>query len=310
MSKQTKDPGFGRVYETQTKRFINKDGTLNTIKKGLQFTTSDFYLVMVNMSWGYFIFMIFIAFLIINSFFAGIYLMIGIEDLSVPREGSFLDQFLYAFYFSSQTFTTVGYGAIAPKGHLASIIASLEGMVGLCGFAFATGLLWGRFSRPNIRLVFSEQMIVAPYKDHNAIMFRVANARKNVLMELEVSVTVSVEKQNDDKTFNRSYYRLDLEMSKINFMASTWTLVHPINKDSPFFNWTKEDFDAHEGELLILLKAYDETYSNHVHRRFSYLFNELVYGAKFIPAFHHSKDGDTVVDMDKISDFENVPLNP
>src|SRR5207237_10757152 len=92
------------------------------------------------------------------------------------------------FFFSAHTLTTVGYGSISPRGVEANILAAIEAMVGLMGFALATGLLFGRVSRPSARIGFSEKMLVAPYLDGASLQFRVVNQRANTLMELEAKV--------------------------------------------------------------------------------------------------------------------------
>jgi inward rectifier potassium channel len=189
---------------------------------------------------------------------------------------------------------------------MASLVASVEGMGGLCGFAFATGLLWGRFSKPNIRLAFSKNVLVAPYKGGKAIMFRLANGRENALMEPEIIVSLTRETKQSDGTFKREYFRMNLELAKISYLPLTWTIVHPIDRESPFENWTRQDFESIDGEILIIFKAFDETYSNVVHKRYSYLLSDVVYNAQFKRAFYGAESGEVIVDLDRISDFEPI----
>ncbi len=88
------------------------------------------------------------------------------------HEGDLWQNLSEAFFFSFQTFTTVDYGHIAPIGKITSFIAAIESATGLMVFAIITGLLYGRFSKPSMRLLFSDHAIIAPYQDGWALMFR------------------------------------------------------------------------------------------------------------------------------------------
>lgn len=197
----------------------------------------------------------------------------------------------------------MGYGHISPVGKLTNFIAVIESATGLMVFAIITGLLYGRFSRPSTRLLFSNNAIIAPYQDGWALMFRVVNLRKSTLLELEASVamTIHVKEANENK---RKYYRLNLEMSKIEFFPATWTLVHPINDQSPFINMDLNNIDKQDLEVVIQLKAFDDTFSQHVHSRYSYQQNEVIVGAKFKPASHIDENGDLVIPIDEFHDYE------
>jgi len=300
------DLGFGAKVANQSERLINQDGSFNVERRGLPFFQSlSFYHSLLTISWWKFNLIIVLSFLLINTSFAIIYILFGIKNLEGITSTTFAGNFFDAVFFSSQTFTTVGYGVIHPTGFWTNIVASVESMFGLLGFAFATGLLYGRFSHPNAKILFSKNAIVAPYKNMLAFEFRIANARKNQLIDVEIQTILSLKEQIDGRIVKR-FHELKLERTKVNFFALSWTIVHPIDKDSPLDGLLYKDLIDSDAEFLILLKAFDDTFSQLVHTRFSYKYNEVVWGASFKNIFIDDKPGITAIDLDKLSDIETL----
>jgi inward rectifier potassium channel len=211
------------------------------------------------------------------------------------------------FFFSAQSLTTVGYGRIAPVGTFISFVATFESMMGILTFALATGLLYGRFSRPRARLVYSEKMLISPYKGRTALMFRIANGRRTELAEVEVQVTLS-RIVNEGGREVRRFYTLDLERSKVTMFPLSWTVVHPIDEDSPIFGMTHEEMKRDAMEILVYFKGFDEKYSQSVHYRISYHMGDLVWGGRFIINFREQADGPTIHYLNKIGEYEPVEL--
>ena len=158
MYKQVEDPGFGEKYFSRTKRIINKDGSFNVKRTDAGFNVSDIYHQLITMSWPAFLSVLAGIFIFVNLLFAVLYTIIGVHNFEINSGGDFLINFLYSFFFSVQTFTTVGYGGILPENILSNLVASLEAMLGLMGFALATGLLYGRFSKPSAKIEFSRNI--------------------------------------------------------------------------------------------------------------------------------------------------------
>jgi inward rectifier potassium channel len=305
MAKPIQDPGLGSKIRPGEKRLMNKDGTFNVKKVGVPGNIRDAYQSLIIMTWAKFFALTFIFIIALNLLFAITYVFIGVEDLVGDKEGDFWQNLTETFFFSFQTFTTVGYGHISPIGKLVNFVAAIESATGLMVFAIITGLLYGRFSRPSTRLLFSENAIIAPYKDGWALMFRVVNLRNNTLLELEASfaMTIQVNEAGENK---RKYYRLELEMSKIEYFPATWTIVHPINDKSPFNNLDINNLAKEDLEVVIQLKAFDDTFSQHVHSRYSYQENEVIIGAKFKPASRVDENGDLIIPIDEFHDYELV----
>jgi len=235
--------------------------------------------------------------------FASLYVMIGVVHLRGLE--SDMGAFANAFFFSFHTLTTVGYGNVYPEGTWANTISSLEAACGLMVFAVATGLLYGRFSRPSARIIYSKKAIIAPYQDGSSLQFRVTNARTNVLMNMEARVLLMTV-ENSGGILKRNFVDLPLERRGVYFFALTWTVVHPIDSDSPLFGKTREELAKVSAELLILIQGFDDTFSQVVHSRYSYRHDELIWGAKFTPAFKVDGKGDMVVEVNRIDDMKLI----
>ncbi|MFM7023345.1 MAG: ion channel [Flavobacteriales bacterium] len=306
-SRNRNDLGFGEKSYNKGSRLINSDGTFNVKRKGLStFNVSDVYHLLITIKWWQFAIFISTLFFVANTAFAFIYLAVGVGQITSITEGTAWDNFWDAFYFSTQTMTTVGYGFFAPVGTHAKIIASIESFVGLLGFAIATGVLYGRFSRPVARIRYSEKAIIAPYQEANGMMFRMVNMRNNQLIEIEVSVNMVWLNKETNK---REYARLPLEIEKINFMPLSWTIVHPIDEASPFWGKDPSYFADQDGEIIILVKAFDESFSQVVYDRRSYKVSEFAWGARFVSAIENRPGGIVYLDIDGIDKFEEVSLN-
>jgi inward rectifier potassium channel len=257
--------------------------------------------------WKFFL-LIFSGYIFINLIFAGIYYLIGVEHLGGIEKGSPLHNFSEVFFFSTQTYTTVGYGRIHPTGFAASTVATLEAFVGLLSFALATGLFYGRFSRPRAYIRFSENALIAPYQDGTALMFRLAPYKNNSLSELKVEVMLAMQVEENGNWRNR-FYDLTLEYDTLTSLALSWTVVHPITDKSPLYGFTEQDLKNTKLEVLVFIKAFDEVFSNTVMTRYSYISNEIVWGAKFNMMFHpNANSSKTILDLQKLNDFNKVTL--
>lgn len=287
-------------------RLLNKDGSFNSRRKGLPFwETFNFYHYMVGVSWKKFSLIIFSGYVALNLLFAVVYYLLGVDThLMGVIAGSETDKFLEAFFFSSQSFTTVGYGRISPVGTWTSSIAAFESLVGLMCLAIATGLFYGRFSKPKSKILYSSNAVITPFKDVTAFMFRIANEQKSELIDVEVRLMFSILRDYNTDSPKRNYYNLELEFSKINFFSLVWTVNHIIDESSPLYGLTRDDLNNGHAEFLILLQGYDDTFMSTVHSRSSYRHNEIIWGKKFANIFGFDEDGRTTVALDKMSELQ------
>lgn len=304
--KSSKHTGFGSNAANYGGRFINKDGSANIKKKGIGFLQrTSWYHTMLNIPRWKFMVTIFVFYAVVNFLFACIYCMIGVEYLNGINAVSLWDKFGQAFFFSAQTFTTVGYGHISPTGFWASFVASIEALFGLLSFAIATGLFYGRFSKPQAHILFAENALIGPFQDGRALMIRITPFKNINLTDAEAKIMLGMKVTENGQEFNR-FFTLDLEYDKINALTLSWTLVHPITDESPLFGFSEEDFKTKKGELLVFVKAFDEMFSNTVATRTSYVFNEVVYGAKYVQMFENSHNHKTILHLDKLSNYEQI----
>ncbi len=302
MQKPSFDPGLTQQVTGTLRRAINKDGSFNVQRRGGSWRDAHPYLLLINMRWTAFFGIVFLSYVVVNTVFALIYFSLAPGQVQGVDAPTTLDHFLNSFFFSAHTLTTVGYGNFAPIGITANFLAAFEAIVGLMGFAVATGLFFGRVSRPSARIGFSEKMLVAPYQDRTSLQFRIVNLRPNVLMDLKASLILMTVEGTTGKLARR-FQPITLERDQVNFLALTWTVVHPIDESSPLFQRTQAELERLQAEILILIKGFDETFSQTVNARYSYRYDELEWGAKFSPAFQIDPAGQIVLDVDEVGRF-------
>lgn len=303
--------GFGINNADYGGRFVNKDGQPNIEKRGVGFLERiSWYHTLLQMPPHKFFLLIFIFYILINLIFALIYTAIGLQHLEGIIAHTWAEKFGEAYFFSAQTFTTVGYGRISPKGFLTSTVAAFEALIGLLSFAIATGLFYGRFSKPKAYLRFSENALLAPFNDGLAIMMRVAPYKNNSLLDVQAKISVGIIVEENGLPKNK-FFLVDLEYEKINALTLSWTIVHPITEKSPFYKFTAENYANTTAEILVFVTAFDDMFSNTVAARTSYTLKELVIGAKFMPMYHRSKGQEkTILDLDKLNSYKSVDISP
>jgi inward rectifier potassium channel len=303
-----RDLGFGAVVAGKSqKRLLNRDGSFNVIREGLKFFASwSPYHYLLTVSWPRFLALVIAGYLALNALFGGVFFALGPEALSGVGGTGLATRFLQSFFFSVQTFATIGYGQMAPVGIVSNLVVTLESLVGLLGFALATGLLFARFSRPTANIVFSDTAIIAPYRGITAFEFRIVNARRNQLIEVQAKVLLAHFRTGRE---TRDFVQLPLERDRVTFFPLALTVVHPIDAESPLFGLTREELTASDAEFLVLLSGTDETFAQTVHARSSYKAEEVVWGARFTNLFNPPReDGVLSIDISRLHNYERAEL--
>ncbi|HVW11917.1 MAG TPA: ion channel [Bryobacteraceae bacterium] len=296
------DPGLTQQYGAPLRRALNKDGSFNVRRRGADWSAFHPWLAVVRMSWTGFAALVIGFYLSVNTLFALAYFSLNAGQITGSAAPTELRRFLNDFFFSAHTLTTVGYGNLAPAGLKANVFATLEALIGLLGFAVVTGMLVARASKPSASIGYSKNVLVAPYQEGKAVMLRIANQRSNDLMEMEAQVLLMTVGGSPDKP-ERKFELLPLERDRILIFALTWTIVHPIDEASPFYGKSAADLERMQAELIVLIKGFDDTFSQVVHSRQSYRHDEFVWGAKFDTAFTVEPAGDLMLELNRLGAY-------
>ena len=300
--KEFEDLGFGTKITDSVDRLINQNGSFNIERRGAWAWTP--YQSLVEMSWSQFLLLILVFYVSVNLFFAALHLLAGVEHISGIASGHWLEDLGGAFFFSVQTFTTVGYGAMSPIGFLSNVIAAFCALVGLISFALATGLVYARFSKPKAQILFSRKALIAPYNDGKSFQFRIVNRRSNKIINLTAKVTMTWVEHDRQGTRRRRFAGLPLERDQVFMFPLNWTLVHPIGSDSPFYDLSQKDLEVRHVEVIVLIEGYDETFAQTVHASSSYTWEEIFWNTRFKPMYFDDRDGKTVLELDRIDEVE------
>jgi inward rectifier potassium channel len=305
------DLGFGAVVARESRtRLLNRDGTFNAHRDGLGFWQSlSAYHYFLTISWPRFLAFVVTGFVATNAFFAFAFVACGRGALTGFTNESLVERLTRAFFFSVHTLATIGYGNIVPVTFAANALVAAESLVGLLGVGIVAGIMFARFSRPIAQVMFSRNAIIAPYRGKRALMFRIANQKRNEMVELEAKVLLARRQQSGGNALDREFVPLKLERDRVVFFPLSWTIVHPIDEFSPLRGCSPDDLAAVDAEVLILLNGFDETFSQTVHTRSSYKADEIVWGAKFRNMFNPlDDDGVISIDIRKLHDFDRVEL--
>jgi inward rectifier potassium channel len=306
--KSNNDTGFGTNASSYGGRFINKDGSFNLRKEGLPiWERVSIFHTMLNMPRWKFISLIVVFFLSANLFYTLVYFSLGADGFTGMIAKTEWQKFEELYFFSTETFTTVGYGRVNPVSTGVNFVASIEAMTGFLSFAIATGLIYGRFSKPKAYLAFSEHALISPYNGTTGLMFRFISFKENHdLTNVEVKVNLAL-LETEDGHSSYKFYDLPLERSRVDSLPMNFTVVHPIDENSPLSGLDFEDMKSSDLEIYVLVRAFDDVYSTTVLQRTSYTFEEIKFNAKFVPMYHQSKDGNTtVLEIDRLNEYNEV----
>ena len=261
---------------------INRDGSLNIHRpkeRGKLF--SDLYHYFLSISWPKFFGLIATAYILANLLFAVLYFLCGADALAGIQKSSALSQFSDCFFFSVQTLATIGYGRISPISFWPNILVAIEAFCGVLGLAVITGVLYGRFSRPTARLIFSNNAIIGQYNGRSCFTFRVANARLNQIAEAHMTLTLTKNETSQEGETSRKFYTMKLERDYSPLFALSWTLRHFIDEDSPLFGMDENKMRDAQVVIFASLLGMDDTFSQTITARSVYRYDEIVYNKRF-----------------------------
>lgn len=262
----------------------------------------DMYARLLGASWKSMVAAMCSLYLSINFAFALLYCAIP-DGLHGARPGSFED----AFFFSVQTLATIGYGGITPNGTLANLLVTLESMFGFAFYGVVTGLVFSKFSRPTARVIFSDKAIIGMHDGRMHFMLRLANERDNRIVDATAKLTLMRDEISIEGKSMRRFYDLPLVRREIPVLRLTWTLMHCIDESSPLYQMTPEKLSAAEAEILVSMQGLDETLSQTIHARHSYIADEIACNASFEDILHRREDYVLEVRYDRFHDLKEPP---
>jgi inward rectifier potassium channel len=277
---------------------------LSTIKLGAsRFSLDDPYYLVLSMSWQAFIGAVLALYLAANLVFAALYWLVP-GAVGNARPGSFGD----AFFFSIETLATVGYGEMTPQSVYGHSVAAAEIFVGMFLTALVTGAFFARFARPQPRLIFSEAAVIAPYEGRTALMVRVASRRLHAINEVRGRISYL-------RTFHlpgggtfRRFFDLKLVRNENPVLSLSWTLIHPIDEESPLFGMDEARLNEAAPRLLVSINGFDEAISSPINDRRSYRPENIRIGHVFVHILEDMPDGAIQIDLTRIHD--TVPAPP
>jgi inward rectifier potassium channel len=252
----------------------------------------DLYHNILTVSWPWFFFQLAATFIVINLIFAMLY-VIDRGGIINARAGSFPD----AFFFSVQTLGTLGYGSMAPRTLYTNLLVTAESFAGILTISLFTGIIFARFSRPFARVVFSNVAVVAPFDGVPTLMFRTANQRGETIMDAGVVVTLARQHTTLEGVTMRRFQELKLMRSSNSLFALSWTVMHPIDRDSPLYGLTQEDMDAQDMEIVVTLNGLDEILADRIYARHAYWADEIVWNRRFVDVISLTPNGHRMVDL-------------
>ncbi len=310
-SHNERDLGFGSVVSGESRqRFLNQNGSFNVRRTGLPWLTSlNAYHILLTIKWRTFLVLTLLLYFLSNVVFGSIYMVLGGDALIDSSSEPFANVFLRGFFFSVQTFATIGYGTIHPVGVVTNLIVTIESYYSMIITALITGIVFARFARPTAEIIFSKTAVIAPYQNGKGLMFRIVNGRSNQLIELSAQVFLAWFVEVDGKPA-RQFEPLHLERKRVTFFPLAWTVVHPIDEDSPLRNISIEDLKKGDAEIVILLSGTDESFAQVVHTRTSYKVDEVLYGYKFANIYNQRQaDKPISIDIRKLSKVEKAEFD-
>ena len=295
-SKPVAAPRDASSYGVGTSRF--------EIKNLDQRWFTDIYHYMLAVTWRRLLGVFFLVYCGTNAVFAFLY-WLGGNDISNARPGSYAD----AFWFSVQTYATIGYGGMAPASTYAHVLVTLEAFVGMMAMALGTGIVFAKFSRPTARIAFSQKIVVHVRNGRPVLEFRVANQRRGSLSDATMKFSVLRDEVTAEGQPMRRGYPLDLERSYMPVLSLAWNLIHVLDERSPLCGLQPGDDMTHVMGFIAILTAHVDTMSDTVHARQYYASEAVLPNVRFVDMID-TKSVPGVISIDHALLNEVGPIPP
>jgi inward rectifier potassium channel len=264
----------------------------------------DLYHQLLTWSWARLFATLGALYVAANALFALVYLALGPGAIENARPGSFAD----AFFFSFDTMATIGYGDKVPRGLAANLLSLAQVMMGMAGLAVTTGLVFTKFARPTARVLFSRVAVIHPFDGVPSLLFRMANARANQIVEAELTVVATRPESTLEGEPIRRVYDLKLRRARSSVFSLTWLAVHPITPESPLHGLDADSLAGSGINVMVSVSGLDEHLGATVHARHAYGPADVLFGVRFEDVLLVQPDGSAVVDHRRF--HEVAPITP
>jgi inward rectifier potassium channel len=281
-------------------RYVTRAGSVDAVlREGLAPGWHDLYHVLVAATWPRFLGLLVLGYASINVGFAILYALVP-GSIAHARPGSVSD----AFFFSVQTLATIGYGSMYPQTLYANVLVAFESTVGILALPLVTGLVFAKFARPTARIIFSDRALVTMRDGVPSFVFRMGNLRRNQIVEARARVVLARQETTPEGESIRRIHDLPLVRSESALFALTWSAVHRITPESPLAGATAATLVEWDAEIVVSIVGIDETVSQTVHARWSYLPDEIVWGGRYTDVLSQLPDGRRRIDYRRFHGIE------
>ncbi|HEX3431381.1 MAG TPA: hypothetical protein VHT03_10885 [Rhizomicrobium sp.] len=250
----------------------------------------DIYHAVLTAPWWAFFIAVAGIFAAVNAVFALLYMS---DRHGIDHAHGFWDYFL----FSVQTIGSANYTVMFPKTIYANVVVSVEAFFGILNLALITGVVFARFSRPFARVLFSSVAVIAPFNGVPTLMFRAANQRGNQILNAEVTVSLARQITTTEGIVMRRFEELRLVRSRSPLFALSWTVMHQIDQASPLYGATLDSLYEDQIEIIILLSGRDDTLSETIYARHSYMPDEILWNHRFVDVLDITPSGRRLLNL-------------
>ncbi len=291
------------MSEMKPFRMVRKDGSLSirAPKNGVSYR--DLYHDLLRQSWPRFALTFATLFFLINALFGLLYFIMPAAQFEGMRNTEGFYRYLDCFFFSVQTLGTIGYGHVSPVGVMANLAVTLECYTGLFVVAVITGLIFARFAKPNVKVVFSRVAVIRKFDGIPCLMFRVANERQSYITDARVRLHLVMQNPN---TGYRDFLELKLERDSSPVFALSWTIAHDIDHESPLFGLSTEELKSRSAEIIATFSGTDTMLSQVLHSKSSYITDEILMDHDFVDVIERHPDQTVSLMLDRFHEVRPI----
>jgi inward rectifier potassium channel len=223
---------------------------------------------------------------------------LGGDVVANARPGSFLD----AFFFSVQTFSTIGYGSLGPSSLYADILVTIESFIGLVSVAIGTGLIFAKFARPSARIAYSNVAVIHEHNGVPTLQFRIANERTSEMLNASIKASILMEEVTAEGQMMRRFHELQLVRDSIPMFSLAFVMMHQITEDSPLYGLTPDNIHDHLLLLITSFEGTDTTFLQTVQARYLYRPQQIRFNEQFVDLIGRTADGRLLIQHEKLNE--------